>query len=126
MNNNHIMHAIQKTTTIRIAPIPTAEELAKYESIYPGSADRILILAEKQSKHRRLLETKNLNTQADHLRRRDMEAVLGQVFAFIITLIALIMGVFAVTKGYSFFGAGVSFSAIGAIVWCFIKGRRTS
>jgi predicted membrane protein DUF2335 len=37
-------------------PIPPAEELAKYEAVLHGAADRILKMAEGQSSHRQWIE----------------------------------------------------------------------
>ena len=37
-------------------PLPPPQILEKYESIVPGSADRIIGMAEKQSEHRRSIE----------------------------------------------------------------------
>ena len=37
-------------------PLPKAEDLAKYEALLPGAADRIFVMAEKQLSHRHDLE----------------------------------------------------------------------
>ncbi len=44
--------------------LPEPEELAKYEKIIPGGAERILELAEQQSAHARELEDRQLETSA--------------------------------------------------------------
>ena len=42
----------------------SAEELAKYEKIIPGGAERILELAEQQASHAQELENRQLETSA--------------------------------------------------------------
>ncbi|MBI1739603.1 MAG: DUF2335 domain-containing protein [Acidobacteriales bacterium] len=37
-------------------PLPHPEDLAKYEQVLPGSADRIIRMAERQAEHRQNLE----------------------------------------------------------------------
>ena len=44
--------------------LPDPEELAKYEKIIPGGAERILELAEQQSAHAQDLESRQLETSA--------------------------------------------------------------
>ena len=47
-------------------PLPSPEALGKYEQICPGSADRIIKMAEGQAAHRQALET---NTIAEQVRQ---------------------------------------------------------
>jgi len=69
-DNTPIIGASVNTMSIYAGPIPSADELAKYENILPGSANRILEMAEKQSRHRQNMESEmlkaniNLSTSA--------------------------------------------------------------
>jgi len=54
-------HVIQQK--FHQGPIPPSEELANYDRIAPGAAERIIRMAEEQAAHRRELETRSL--QAD-------------------------------------------------------------
>lgn len=47
-------------TSSWVAPLPRPEIMAGYEQILPGSADRILAMAEKQAEHRQGLERSKL------------------------------------------------------------------
>lgn len=40
-----------------VAPIPPASELKEYEHVVPGSADRIIAMAENEQRHRHRMET---------------------------------------------------------------------
>lgn len=107
-------YAIQ--STIFAGPIPPAEELAKYEKILPGSADRILKMAEKQSTHRRELENKILESNIK-------TAATGQVFGFTIFTLALIAGVVLILLGKNGEGLVTSLSSLAIIIGIFIYDR---
>ena len=53
-------------------PVPPPEVLAGYEATLPGAADRILAMAERQSRHRQELETTVVagESKADHWTHR--------------------------------------------------------
>jgi hypothetical protein len=50
-----ILHAAVEISRFS-GPLPHPEDLAKYEQVLPGSADRIISMAEQQAEHRRNLE----------------------------------------------------------------------
>jgi uncharacterized membrane protein len=97
-------------------PLPPPEELAKYEQILPGSANRIISMAEEQSSHRRDLEKTvigaNVRTQT-----------WGLVSAFIIAMTAIGGGIWLSAKGMS--GAGLTsiITALAALVGVFVFGK---
>ena len=49
--------------SIHRGPLPLPEQLEAYEKICNGAADRILHMAEEQSKHRQYIERKAIDTQ---------------------------------------------------------------
>lgn len=63
-------------------PIPPPSVLKQYEEMQPGSADRILKMAEMQAEHRMELEKKAIGGQVDQSKR-------GQVFGFILALVCI-------------------------------------
>ena len=48
--------------SVRSGPIPTPEVLGQYEEVLPGSADRIMSMAENQQGHRHRMEELQLRT----------------------------------------------------------------
>ncbi len=100
-------------------PIPPASEMAKYEDIQPGMADRIMAMAEKQSEHRQNIEKIVITNDA-------RKSLLGVVFAFIICMSCLIIA------GLCFYwdknGLGVFISSFGltSVVGTFIYGTRSN
>ena len=99
-----------------IDPLPSSEELKQYENILPGSAERILSMAERQSEHRQFLEKRD--SQDQHL---------GIVFAFTLALAALVAGCVVVLNGHPIPGSLFGLSGVGGIVATFISvDRRAS
>lgn len=93
-------------------PLPHPELLKKYEQILPGSADRIIKLAESQLTHRQELENQVIKSNIENERK-------GISFAFILALVLMLIGGYLVyerrdTVGYfALFGPilyqGISF-----------------
>lgn len=97
-------------------PIPPPQIMEAYERILPGSADRILKMAEKQSDHRQGLENQvvagNLAAQ-----------VRGQRYAG--GLCALLFGgsIYLLSNGIQIGGLSTLALAVAGIVSTFIYGR---
>jgi uncharacterized membrane protein len=66
------------------APLPPANEFSGYEKALPGAADRILKMAEQEAEHRRNNENTVVNESVKISKK-------GQLFAFIISLLSLII-----------------------------------
>lgn len=56
-------------------PIPPPSIIEGYERVLPGSADRIITMAEKQSEHRQKMEEKMISAES-------RDSLLGVIFAF--------------------------------------------
>jgi len=120
-----------KITSVEMAfqgPIPPPQVLKGYDQLIPGAADRILTMAENQSAHRRQMETKVVDGQIEDDRAERREARLGQVFALVIVVAAMVCAVLInwLNPGLS---GGISSSVIGggglvSLVTVFILGRR--
>jgi len=79
-NTNDIVAYHQQSLTE--GPLPPAAEFEHYEQVLPGTANRILSMAEKEAEHRHKLEIKaaDANVKIE---------IRGQYFAFITILLAL-------------------------------------
>lgn len=99
-------------------PIPPPESLARYEQIQPGSADRILKMAEKQQEHRMCLESKVIGSQVEQSKR-------GQLFGFIIVFVCVAVAIFfALHLGMTTFAASFLSVTMVVIVGLFINGKK--
>src|SRR5262249_35575316 len=84
-----------KTATVRVtyeAPLPPPNMMQAYEEILPGSADRIIAMAERQSVHRQGMETNVVHSNSVTERR-------GQIFAFILGLVGLVGAIWLAHEG---------------------------
>jgi uncharacterized membrane protein len=62
--------------------LPTATEFAAYDKALPGTAERLLSMAEKQAEHRRKMDEKITDKS---LRLNS----IGQVISFVVSILAL-------------------------------------
>ena len=104
-------------TRITSGPLPPSSELIGYEQAYPGAADRILTMTEKQQDHRSGLETY-------HLRSQILESRLGQILAFILALSFMACSAYLSISGKEVSGIFMSGATIISLVTIFIKGKN--
>lgn len=98
-------------------PIPPPQVLQGYETILPGSADRIIKMAENQQQHRINIEDKAVSGQVGNTRR-------GQVFAFIVFILCVLVGlVFAYLDMKVFAGIFLTGTMV-TVVALFIGGKE--
>lgn len=112
--------ALSALTIIRqesfAGPIPPPQVLKGYEDILPGSADRILTMAENQQQHRLKIEDKAITSQAENSKR-------GQIFAFIVFILCTFIGLaFAYFDMKTFAGVFLTGTML-ALVALFIGGK---
>jgi uncharacterized membrane protein len=102
-------------------PIPPPDIIEKYERIIPGSADRIMTMAEKQAAHRQAMEKKMIESES-------RDGLLGIIFAFLLgigCLIACVVVVCLVPKNAgAISSAFLGVTGIGSITTGFIQSAR--
>lgn len=98
-------------------PLPPPGILAQYNEIIPGLADRLVVILEDQSKHRRELEKRVIfaNTRSE---------TLGQIFALIIALAFGIGSLALIHYGKSIEGITGLVTVVTGLVGVFIYGRH--
>ncbi|HEY6991144.1 MAG TPA: DUF2335 domain-containing protein [Bryobacteraceae bacterium] len=107
-------------------PLPPPAILKQYNDIVPGAAERILSAAELEGDHRRRLELLVLEHNGKILRYTARDILLGQIFAFILSLGFLVLAADCIYTGYPWAGAILSAIGFGGIVSTFIFGRSGS
>jgi len=70
-------------------PLPPPQYLERYNNVFPGLADRITTMAERQSQHRQIMEKRLLWFDG-------VKSIFGLVFAFVIVVFGLGIGVYLV------------------------------
>lgn len=97
-------------------PLPPPEALAKYEQIFPGSADRIIRMAEQQATHRQGMEKVVVGSNA-------ITQKWGLACAFVIAMSAIWGGIWLSLKGMSGVGLTAIIGALAALVGVFVYGK---
>lgn len=97
-------------------PMPPPAILQGYEAIVPGAAERILAMAEADTKHQHAIEFAALAAAEGEVKR-------GQWFGFGIGALALICSIVALLLGSSTVAAIIGGSTVVGLVSVFIIGR---
>lgn len=99
-------------------PIPPPEVLAKYNEVVPDAAERIISMAENQSKHRQDLESKAVSSDIENSRR-------GLIFGLIIGLTAVIGGTVCAVTAHQIAGSVIGGGGLTSLVGVFVYGTKT-
>ena len=97
--------------------MPDPEDLRKYGEIIPNGADRIMKMAEEQSRHRIAIESIVIDSQQKLGSR-------GQVFGLTIGIFGISAVVYSAMNGHDTFGAVVGGSTVVSLAVAFITDRR--
>ena len=112
-------HIVSQQTTISLGPLPTPENLDRYNQVLPGLAGRIVTMAEKEQAHRIDSEQKVLTASIlSHHRGQLLATVLG-------------LAAFAVAGAFGYWGeaaagAGLAGGVILSIVGVLYVKQRYS
>lgn len=72
-------------------PLPTPDNLAKYEAVCPGAASRIITMAEAQSEHRRSLEAIAVPKTFEAQARGQRNGLIVSLTGFAVATVALLL-----------------------------------
>ena len=100
-------------------PIPSPENLAKYDEIHPGLAERIIQMAESESIHRREIEKRMTISYTK-------SAYMGMFFAFFSVCIVSFLVYYSIFKGFGKEAAYIAVGAIATVAGVFILFRRAA
>ena len=101
---------------MRSAPLPHPSEFEQYERVLPGSADRILTMAENQSKHRQGIEKKIISSDS-------FVQNVGVIFAFVLALAAMVGSMLLIYVGKDIVGLVSIIATLSSLVGVFIFGK---
>ena len=97
--------------------LPSPDILAKYNSVVPGLAARIVAQAETQTTHRIFLENKLLICNI-------WKSFLGLVFGFLISSLGIGGGLYLTFVGFNVIGIVFSSATLVSLVMSFIYGSQ--
>ncbi len=122
-NDNNVnklkKHNKHLTLAAFTGPIPPFSELEKYEKILPGSADRIIKMAEKEQIqiHRHSMESKFISFDLRYEK-------LGLNYGFILAFLSLIIGLVLFLFGHDWEGVVALLIPLLKIVYSFFQGQN--
>lgn len=94
-------------------PLPPPEELAKYDRVVPGAAERIISMAESEMRHRHKNE--------DKLSRGVVcTAVLSIIFAFIVAFSLVGLAAYVAYMGNGAAAATIAVGSIAGVIGSFL------
>jgi uncharacterized membrane protein len=97
-------------------PLPSPEHLRGYEEVLPGSADRILTMAEKQSDHRQEIEK-------DAVKGGARRSWWGLWLGFVISVLVLGLSGGLIVAGYQVAGTVLGSVDLVSLASVFVIGR---
>ena len=98
-------------------PLPPPSMYREYDRVLPGSADRILEMAEKQQAHRIAMESVALQASAK-------DSKLGQYFGFCLAVICIGGGIYLATQGQTVAAVALVVASAIGLATQFLKNRR--
>lgn len=104
--------AILQSVQVHSGPLPSPDSLAQYEQVLPGSADRIVTMAEEQADHRRRQESWWVKTDS-------FLSFLGLILTFVALMAFLGVGAWLIVSGYSKSGLMVIGTPLVTIAFAF-------
>jgi uncharacterized membrane protein len=107
---------LSRTEISYSGPLPPSEQLAQYDAIVPGLADRVVKMAESNASHRQTMEASVVEGNVAAQAR-------GQWFAFILALAVLSVGGWLVHEGKTEIGLWVILGDVITLAVVFIGGR---
>ncbi len=103
---------IVQTVALTTGPLPPPEQLAQYEQIIPGAADRILRMTENNSDHRMRIISAQI-AQSDR----------AQWLAFALALCFLVASVWVTLAAFPWVGVTLGGSTVIGVITIFITGK---
>ena len=109
----------QLTATFKsyVGPIPSPENLKQYNDLLPGTAERLISMAERQSAHRIELEKKVISRQLE-------ESTRGQYFGLIVALCFLAASYSLGMNGHDGLAGVLGGTTLVSLVAVFVIGKK--
>jgi len=100
-------------------PLPLASEFKKYEMALPGSADRILTMAEEEQKFRHISQTKIIDNKI-------VSSRVGQIMGYSLAVVLIGGGFWLIAIGKDGYGIAAVIGSLTTIIVPFLMDRFKS
>ena len=105
-----------EVSILRSGPLPPPDELERYAQIIPNGGDRIMKQVEAQTAHRIEIEKMVIS-------RQQKQTEIGQLFAFIIAITAIVAGAWLGAVGQPWLGGVIAGTTVVSLVATFLSGK---
>lgn len=112
----NLVAVVQSRITSFSGPLPPPECFEQYEQVLPGSAERILAMAEKQQNHR-------IEQEKFVLSKKIKISGRGQIFGFIALILLIGVSVLFMCNDMKEWAGVLSTVTLATIVGLFINGK---
>ena len=110
--------------SISSGPLPPPNHYEQYDKILPGSANRILVIAEQNAKHRRDVEMLIVKGQIKDSVAERLERSRGQLCGLTIGVVTVVAGAITAALGQPWAGGFIGTSGVAGLVSVFVLGRK--
>jgi len=122
-NTAQIAQPSTKTITqvqakLHVGLIPAPETLREYNEILPGSANRILTMAENQESHR-------IKMEAMVVKNGSINSTLGLIGGFIVLMTVTLIGGYLILNNKPIEGFGALITGVGGMIFSYLKGIKS-
>ena len=107
---------VSESTTTYSGPLPPSTELAEYDRVLPGAAERILSMAESYAAH-------DQHQEADFLRCEYTDKLWGRLVAAVVVMVILGACIYALHLGHVEFATTLGSWTIVALAAVFVAGK---
>lgn len=121
-----------ESSALHAGPLPHPDQFRQYEETLPGAADRILTMAEEESKHRQLmersileLEQAGIELQREVIQEEVAQSRLGLLIGAVVSVILVVVAVIVAVIGHPWPAVVIGTADIVALASVFVYGART-
>jgi uncharacterized membrane protein len=104
---------------LHIGPLPPPEELAEYDKVVPGLAERLIAMTEREQAHRHDIQITSVKTGFEIAAR-------GQHYGLAVAILVLTLAAIFAFLGYPVEGAAIATADLVALTAVFVIGRHYS
>ena len=105
-------------------PLPPPGTLAAYETALPGSAERILSMAEAEAEHSRALEREQVRSEISLTTAEIASERRGVWLGFVLAVFVIAISAYLMVSGFVGIGIGLISVGLISLVSLFIYGRN--
>lgn len=104
-------------STSHSGPLPSPDDLRKYDVIIPNGADRIMVMSERQNQHR-------IDIEKSVIKSNNSQSSTGQWMGFILGLGCICASVYLGVNNQPWLGGVLEGSTIIGLVTVFVLGKK--